>query len=122
MKPGTFPGVLDPKNQYPDVLSELKGYNTRIGADQTVWATHIDQLRNRVDVGSGPDKVLSFTGTGLEVSIPHGLVDGTGAGITPRWVNLRSFSKLTDFEWRADATNVYVIATMSATGKIEVYI
>lgn len=123
MQPKPFTGTVFPAKTFSSVAAEVKDMAAgRPTADELTYARHLDELRNRVDVGSGPDKVIPFNGTGAIVRIAHGLVTAAGAGIVPRFVRLASFKSLTDFAATADETNVNVTANSESSGTIEVYI
>lgn len=121
MRPQDFPGVWFPLKNYKTVLDEIAGISTTVGGEQKIWGTRIDQLRNRVDVGTGPDVVVSFVGAAGPVLVPHNLVDAAGNPVQPRYLQLVSWANLAAFDMSADSKNVTVNATLAGTGKIAVY-
>jgi hypothetical protein len=124
MREKDFPGAVFTATRYLTVDQEAGDLwaGGKKPAEAVVWSTRIDQLRNRVDLSTGPDLTISFTGTGAAVEYPHGLKDSKNAPVAPRFVRLAQFKGLQDFAEEHNATNVKITANTGSSGVVEVYI
>lgn len=123
MKEKDFLGVIFGTKKYITVEQEAGDLwaGGKRPADAVVWSYRIDQLRNRVDLSTGPDVTITFTGTGATVDYPHGLKDDKNLPVAPRFVRLAQFKALDDFSVDYNATNVRITANTGSSGTVEVY-
>lgn len=124
MREKDFIGAVFTTNRYASVDQEAGDLfvGGKKPAEAVVWSQRIDGLRNRVDVSTGPDLTIAFTGSGAAVDYPHGLKDAKNVPIAPRFVRLQSFKGLQDYQEEHNATNVRITATTGSSGIVEVYI
>lgn len=124
MREKDFFGAVFTTNKYGSVEQEAGDLfvGGKKPAEAVVWSQRIDGLRNRVDLSTGPDLTISFTGTGAAVDYPHKLVDAKNVPIAPRFVRLQAFKGLQDYQEEHNATNVRITANTGSSGIVEVYI
>ena len=117
-----FTDILDPTRTFETITDELI-YWARTQVVAKIVGPWLDVLRDRVALGDAPDQILNVTGTGLPVSIPHKLVDGTGKAVAPRAYRLLGWNKIETFLVTSmDVNQITVTVTNAGTVQLGLYI
>lgn len=122
MRTGSWKGTFLTSKDYTSAAAELSDASGgRPAATDIIIGALIDRLLQRVDLSTGPDKRIEFSGGTGPVVIAHGLtVDGKK--VTPRHIELVAFSGVQNFAYAVDDTNITITCNGEATGKLDVYI
>lgn len=115
--PRPFTDILDPSRTFETITDELI-YWARTQIVAKIVGPWLDVLRDRVALGDAPDQILNVTGTGLPVSLPHKLVDGTGKAVAPRAYRLLGWSGVDTFMVSSMDTN-QITVTVTNTGTVQ---